>query len=126
MKTEVIFRGFEGFEHLKNFVQDSLEHAIGKLDLANVQEVKVIVGTTHSRRLGHPPSFSCEAVMKTRRRTFFAKKMDLNFQTSVRKCMKTLSQMFIDTARTRREKRRSVDRHQSAYDFNQLNQTIVA
>lgn len=126
MKTEIIFRGFEGFDHLKTFVQDTVDHAIGKLDLGNVQAIKVIVGTTHSRRLGHPPSFSCEAVMKTRKRTFFAKKMDLDFQSAVRKCARTISKMFIDTNRNTRDRRRSIDRHQSAYLFNQGDYTVVA
>lgn len=126
MKTEIIFRGFEGFDHLKTFVQDTLEHSIGKLDLGNVQAIKVIVGTNHSRRLGHPPSFSCEAVMKTRKRIFFAKKMDLNFQSAVRKCARTLSKMFIDTNRDARNRRRSIDRHQSVYLFNKTDYTLVA
>jgi hypothetical protein len=126
MKTNVIFRGFEGFDHLKTFVQDTIEHSIGKLDLGNVQEIKVIVGTTHSRRLGHPPDFSCEAVMKTRKRTFFAKKMDLDFHSAVRKCAKALSKIFINTNRNARDKRRSIDRHQSAFLFNQSDDTLVA
>ena len=126
MKTNVIFRGFEGFDHLKSFVLDSIEHSIGKLDLGNVQEIKVIVGTTHSRRLGHPPDFSCEAVMKTRKRTFFAKKMDLDFHSAVRKCAKALSKIFINTNRNARDKRRSIDRHQSAFLFNQTDYTLVA
>lgn len=126
MKTEIIFRGFEGFEHLKTFIHDTIEHSVGKLDLGNVQAIKVTVGTNHSRRLGHPPSFSCEAVMKTRKRTFFAKKIDLNFQASVRKCLRTLSKMFIDTNRDARDKRRSINRHQSAYLFNQTDYKLVA
>lgn len=126
MKTKVIFRGFEGFEHLKNFVQETVEHSLGKLDIGNVQEVKVIVGKTHSRRLGHPPSFSCEAVMKTRKRTFFAKKMDLDFQAAVRKCAKALSQIFINTNRNSRDRRRNIDRHQSAFLFNKTDYTLVA
>ena len=50
MKTKVIFRGFEGFDHLKSFVQETIEHSIGRLDHGNIHEIKVIVGTTHSRR----------------------------------------------------------------------------
>lgn len=126
MKTNVIFRGFEGFDHLKSFVQDTIEHSIGKLDLGNVQEIKVIVGTNHSRRLGRPPDFSCEAVMKTKRRTFFAKKMDLDFHSAVRKCAKALSKIFINSSRNARDKRRSIDRHQSAFLFNQTDYTLVA
>lgn len=126
MKTNIIFRGFEGFDHLKSFVQDTIEHSIGKLDLGNVQEIKVIVGTTHSRRLGHPPDFSCEAVMKTKKRTFFAKKMDLDFHSAVRKCAKALSKIFINTSRNARDKRRSINRHQSAFLFNQTDYTLVA
>ena len=120
MKTQVIFRGFEGLDHLKNFVQETLDHSIDKLELVNVDEVKVIVGTTHARRLGRPPTFQCEAMMKSRNRSFFAKKNDLDFQGSVRKCVKALSKLVINSTRTKRDKRRSTDRHQSAYDFNQF------
>lgn len=120
MKTQIIFRGFEGFDHLKSFVQETLEHSLGKLELGNVDEVKMIVGTTHARRLGRPPSFLCEAIMKSRNRSFFAKKIDLDFQNSVRKCVKALSRLVINSSRSKRDKRRGTDRHQSAYDFNQL------
>lgn len=126
MKTNVIFRGFEGFEHLKKFVVDTIEHSIGRLDLSNVREIKVIVGTTHSRRQGHPPDFSCEAVMKTNRRTFFAKKMDVNFHSAVRKCSKALSKIFINTKRNMRDKKRSVDHHQAAFFFNQSDITATS
>ncbi len=126
MKTNVIFRGFEGFDHLKSFVIDTIEHSIGKLDLGNIQEVKIIVGTTHSRRIGHPPDFSCEAVMKTKKRTFIAKKIDLDFHSAVKKCVKTLSKIFINTNRNARDKRRNIDRHQSAYIFNNKNYNQVA
>ena len=120
MKTQVIFRGFEGLDHLKSFVQETLEHSIGKLDLGSSDEIKVIVGTTHARRLGRPPTFVCESLMKSRNRSFFAKKNDIDFQSSVRKCVKALSKLVINSTRTKRDKGRSTDRHQSAYDFNQL------
>ncbi len=118
MKTQVIFRGFEGFDHLKKYVLDCLENTVGKLDTHSLDEVKVIVDTTHNRRLGHPPEFLCEALMRTRARTFFTKKIDKDFHASVKKCMKALSKTLINSTRAKRDKRRSQDRRQSAYEFN--------
>lgn len=118
MKTNIIFRGFEGFDHLRNYVQDCLDNSLGKLDLGQIDEIKVIVDTTHHRRLGHPPQFLCEAMMKTRNRNFFTKKTDLNFHASVKKCTRALAKIYVGMTRSRRDKRRSIDRHQSAYDFN--------
>jgi hypothetical protein len=119
MKTSVNFRGFEGFDHLQSYVQSSFEHMIGRLDLGNVQEVKVIVGTNRSRRPGRSPGFSCEAVLKSRHRQFFVRKTDNDFQVAVRKCVKALSKVFMNTTRNRRDsRRRNIDHHQEAYDFN--------
>lgn len=118
MKTNIIFRGFEGFDHLKTYVQECLDNSLGKLDLGKIDEIKVIVDTTHHRRQGHPPRFLCEAMMKAKNRTYFSKKTDANFQASVKKCAKALSKIYVSATRSQRDKRRSIDRHQSAYDFN--------
>lgn len=125
MKTQVTFRGFEALDHLRTYVEDCLNNSVGKLDLGHIDEVKVIVGTTNSRRLGHKPQFLCEAVMKTQRRVFFAKKIDLDFQSSVRKCMKALSKRLINTTRTRRDKRRSINRHQSTFEFHEMSSAVA-
>lgn len=116
MRTQIIFRGFEGLDHLKTYVLNCLEQYVGKLD-TNKGEVKIIVNTTHHRQ-SQPTEFLCEAIMKTRQRTFFTKKVDKDFYTSVKKCMKALSKSLINSNRAKRDKRRSVDHHQSAYDFN--------
>ncbi len=116
---QIIFRGFEGLDHLKVFVMDCLESTVGKIDTNNqTTEVKVILGTTHHRHLGQPPEFLCETLLKTKRRTFFTKKIDQDFYASVKKCMKALSKNLINSNRSKREKHRSMDRHQSIYDFN--------
>lgn len=119
MKTQIIFRGFEGFDHLKKYIIDSFESSVGKLDLSQVDDLKVIVGTTHARRLGHPPSFSCEAIMKSKRHTFFAKKTDAEMQNSVKKCMKAIARKFIHTSRALRDKRRNINRHEQIFQLNQ-------
>lgn len=118
MKAHIIFRGFEGFDHLKSYVLDCLEHTVGKLDTNKMKEIKIIIDTTHNRHQRQPPEFLCEAIMKTSHRTFFTKKIDKDFYTSVKKCMKALSKNLINNTRIKRDKRRSINRHQSVYDFN--------
>jgi ribosome-associated translation inhibitor RaiA len=118
MRTQIIFRGFAGLDHLKAFVLDSLEQSVGKLDTHKVDDVKVILDTTHHRHEGQPPEFLCEAIIKTRQRTFFTKKIDRDFHMSVKKCMKVIAKNLLNSNRAKRDKRRVLDRHQLAYDFN--------
>lgn len=125
MRTNIIFRGFEGFEHLRNYVQDSLDSSLGKLNLDKVDEIKIIIDTTHHRRLGHPPEFLCEAMMKTKNRQFFSKKTDVNFYQSVRKCTRAIAKAYISSTRSLRDKRRSINRKQNAYDFHEMAMTMA-
>ncbi len=125
MRTNIIFRGFEGFEHLRDYVQDCLDSSLGKLNLNSVDEIKVIVDTTHGRRLGHPPQFLCETVMKTKNRNFFAKKTDASFHHSIKKCTRAIAKTYVSSTRSLRDKRRGIDRKQSVYDLHSLEATVA-
>ncbi len=95
MKTNVVFKDFQGFEHLTSFVNEALESTLGKFEGKRPLEVKVILATTHARHHGQPMEFQCEALLTSnRQKNLFAKKTDVNFYTAVRSCMKTLEKII--------------------------------
>lgn len=95
MKTNIVFKDFEGFEHLHSFVNEALETTLGKFEGRRPVEVKVIVGTTHGNHQGQPPQFQCEAILTSNRnKNLFARKTHSNFYTAVRSCMKSLDRMI--------------------------------
>ncbi|MBC7741537.1 MAG: HPF/RaiA family ribosome-associated protein [Bdellovibrionaceae bacterium] len=107
MKTNVVFKDFQGFEHLLGFVNESLEATIAKYEQHRKLEVKVIVGTTHGRHQGQPPEFLCEAILTSNReKNLFARKSHTNFHSAVRSCMKALERIIRRETRTKLQSRR--------------------
>lgn len=105
MKTQITFRDFKGFDHLREYVQATIDQTVGKLDLGRFADVNIIVGTDHARNGdGGSPNFLCEATLKVKSQKIFVKKLDHDFQGSVRKCMKALSDIVVKKTRTRRHK----------------------
>ncbi len=126
MKTQITFRDFKGFDHLREYVQATIDQTIGKLDLSRFADVNVIVGTDHARHLdGRPPSFLCEATLKVKSQKIFVKKLDTDFQASVRKCMKAVSDILIKktTARRHKVRRGIANMAQMSYGINSLPST---
>lgn len=105
MKTQITFRDFKGFDHLREYVQATVEQTVGKLDLGRFADVNVIIGTDHARHAaGRSPNFLCEATIKVKSQKIFVKKLDADFQASVRKCMKAVSDILVKKTTARRHK----------------------
>lgn len=105
MKTQITFRDFKGFDHLREYVQTTIDQTIGKLDLGRLADVNVIIGTDHARHVdGKAPNFLCEATLKVKSQKIFVKKLDADFQASVRKCMKAATDILIKKSTARRHK----------------------
>ncbi len=106
MKTNVVFKDFQGFEHLNGFVNEAVEATLGKFEGRRPVEVKVIVGTTHAKHQGQPVQFECEALLTSNRsKNLFAKKKHANFYTAVKTCMKSLERIL------RREMKTKIQTH---------------
>lgn len=105
MKTQITFRDFKGFDHLREYVQTTIDQTVGKLDLSRFADVNIIIGKDHARHAdGGSPNFLCEATLKVKSQKIFVKKLDADFQTSVRKCMKAVSDILIKKTTARRHK----------------------
>ncbi len=115
MKTNVVFKDFQGFEHLLSFVNESLEATLAKYEHHRALEVKVIVGTEHGRHQGQPPEFFCEAILlSNREKNLFARKSNSNFHSAVRSCMKTLERNIRRETQTKIHSRRKSSRDLAA------------
>lgn len=106
MTTQINFRDFQGFEHLKEFVQLTVDQTIGKLDMSRFADVNITIGTDHARHDGRSPFFMCEATLKVKSQKVFVKKVDVDFQASVRKCMKAACQILVKKHTMKRQKHR--------------------
>ncbi len=118
MKTQITFRDFKGFGHLREYVQTTLDQTVGKLDLSRTADVNVIIGTDHARHVdGRSPDFLCEATIRVKSQKIFVKKLDADFQQAVRKCMKVLSDILVKKTTIRRHKIRKgiANRAQMSY-----------
>jgi ribosome-associated translation inhibitor RaiA len=105
MKTQITFRDFKGFDHLREYVQSTIDQTLGKLDLSRYADVNVIIGTDHARHTdGKSPNFLCEVTLKVKSQKIFVKKIDADFQASVRKCMKAASDILVKKTTARRHK----------------------
>ena len=105
MRKQITFRKFKGFDHLRDYVEMAFDQSIGKLDTSHFADVNIIIGTDHARHKdGRPPQFLCEATLKAKSQKIFVKKLDTDFQSAVRKCMKALSDIIIKKSTARRHK----------------------
>ena len=121
MKTQITFRDFKGFHHLREYVQATIDQTLGKLDSSGFADVTVIIGTDHARHIdGRSPNFLCEATIKVKSQKIFVKKINSDFQTSVKKCIKALSDIIVKKTKARRQKLRRgmVNMAQVSYDNN--------
>lgn len=121
MKTQITFRDFKGFDHLREYVQATIDQTLGKLDLTRFADVNIIVGTDHARHAdGRVPQFLCEATLKVKSQKIFVKKLDADFQASVRKCMKAVTDILVKKTTARRHKiRRGISNMaQMSYDLS--------
>ena len=102
MKTNVVFKDFQGFEHLNSFVTEALEATLAKFENKRTFDVKVIVGKAHAKHQGQPIHFQCEAIVTSdRKKNIFAKKVDENFYLAVKDCMKNLERLIRREIKTR-------------------------
>jgi ribosome-associated translation inhibitor RaiA len=119
MKTNVVFKDFQRFEHLVGFVNDALAATLGKYEGNKPLEVKVILATTHARHHGQPMEFQCEALLTSnRRKNLFAKKTHVNFYTAVKSCMKTLEKIIGREMHSKIKSRRHKKLEQPPYNYS--------
>ena len=107
MTTQITFRDLKGFDHLREYVQATINQTVGKLNLSRSTDINIIIRTDHGRQAdGRPPVFLCEATLKDKSQKIFVKKFDADFQTSVRKCMKAVTDILVKRSAARRHKTR--------------------
>jgi|JI6StandDraft_1071083.scaffolds.fasta_scaffold314843_2 ribosome-associated translation inhibitor RaiA len=111
MKTSLQFRNFDGFDHIKSFVEDSLDHSIGKFESWRHFDIHMVMSTVKGRTETHRPIFECELMLKGKgvKRPIIVKKMNSDFYQSVRSCLKATEKIFRRSSKIRVTDRRHVE-----------------
>lgn len=110
MNTSVQFRNFDGFDHIKNFVENSVDIALGKFEAWRDFETHVVLRTVKARTLTHAPVFECELVMigKGLLRPVVVKKKNSDFYLALRDCIKASEKILRRASKARVSKRRHI------------------
>jgi len=87
MKTTVQFKNFEGFEHIRTFVEDLVDQALARFESSRHLSAHVILGTVKAGT--HKPIFECEFLIKGTgiRSPIIIKKKDSDFYQALRSCI---------------------------------------
>jgi ribosome-associated translation inhibitor RaiA len=90
MKTLVQFRNFEGVDHLKQFVESSINQTVGKFESWRHFNIHVVLGMVKGRTDLQRPIFECELLINGRGlgRPIVVKKINSDFYQVVRSCLK--------------------------------------
>jgi ribosome-associated translation inhibitor RaiA len=106
----VQFRNFEGFEHLRSFVEKAANQTLGRFESWKNFETHIVLATVKSRTTTHAPVFECELLMKSRglQKPIVVKKESSNFYQAVRNCVKASEKIL----RRESKVRVSIRRHE--------------
>lgn len=63
MTTMIHFKGFEGFQHHYDFIEEQLARTIGRHEHARPMKVEAFVFTGNARKEFRSPEFHCEVVI---------------------------------------------------------------
>jgi ribosome-associated translation inhibitor RaiA len=108
MKTSIQFRNFDGLNHLKSFVEESVDQSIGKFESWRHFDIHVVMNTAKGRSDSHRPVFECELLIKGQgvNRPIFVKKINTDFYQSVRSTLRAAEKIFRRTSKIRVTNRR--------------------
>jgi ribosome-associated translation inhibitor RaiA len=111
MRTSMQFKNFDGFEHLREFVLESVEHTLGKFESHRDFETQIILGAEKRMGDGHKPVFECEILLRGKgiHKPIVAKKKNIDFYQAVRSCLRASEKILRRTSRIRVSKRRRAD-----------------
>lgn len=108
MKTSILFRNFDGLDHLKNFVEESVDQSIGKFESWRHVDIHIVMSTAKGRSDLHRPIFECEMLIKGKgvTRPIIVKKINTDFYQSVRSSLRAAEKIFRRTSKIRVTNRR--------------------
>ena len=114
MKTKIQFRTIEELDHLKTFVEDTVEQSLRKFESWHNFDVRLVLGTAKGRSHSHRPIFNCELILKCNEfsRPIIVRKLNSNFYHMVRDCLKSAEKIL-----RRSSKIQTTVRRNNEYEF---------
>lgn len=108
MRLDLQFRNFQGLDHIRDYVETTIEQVLGKFETGRQFDVQVFMGMVKARSTTHAPVFECEVLVngKGLKRPIFAKKTSSDFYKAVRSCLKATEKNLRRTSRIRVTRRR--------------------
>ncbi len=96
MKTNIIFKNFEGFEHIRNFVEDATEKSLGKFERSKEFIASVICGVRRHTDNNNQSVFDCEVILSPGNNAHktVVKRSGPNFYTSIKECLRTAERIL--------------------------------
>ncbi|MBK7963842.1 MAG: HPF/RaiA family ribosome-associated protein [Bdellovibrionales bacterium] len=122
MRTSIQFRSLEGLDHIRSYVENSVDQAVGKFESWRQFDTHVILGMAKTRSSTHKPVFECEVLVKGKglQRTIFTKKTSADFYQAVRSSLKTVEKIL-----RRASKIRVSDRRHPEFEIKNNQETVA-
>lgn len=108
MQINLQFRNFEGLDHIRDYVESSVDQFLGKFESWRQFDVQIFMGMVKARSATHVPVFECEVLVngKGLQRSIFAKKASPDFYKAVRSCLKATEKSLRRASKIRVSHRR--------------------
>lgn len=122
MRTSIQFRNLEGLDHIRSYVENSVDQTVGKFESWRQFDAHVTLGMAKTRSTNHKPIFECEVLIKGKglQRPIFTKKTNADFYQALRSSLKAAEKIL-----RRASKVRVSDRRRAEVDSTTI-QEIVA
>ena len=109
MNKNAVFKGFEVFDHHREFINKSAQSSIGKFERAKAFQVNVMVRRLEHGAKNNQDSFECEISVNGdfNSKNIFQKKNGSNFYNTVRGAFKAVEQSLRKESKTRITKKKN-------------------
>jgi ribosomal subunit interface protein len=89
MKTTTQFKNISGLEHIRNFVENSINQSLGKFEAWREFDAHVVMRTAKARSDSHKPVFESELVIEGKglNRPIIVKKKNSDFYQAFNACI---------------------------------------
>ncbi len=109
MNTNVQFINLNGFNHMRLFVEASVDRSLGKFDAADKLDTNVSLGVARARTETQSPLFECEVLITGNGRWFrpiVVKKENTDFYKAFKECLNSAEKGLRRQSKLRSSSRR--------------------
>jgi ribosome-associated translation inhibitor RaiA len=110
MKTLIRCKNFEQSSQIRDFIEESLDHSVGKFEAWRGFEAEITLKNLRGRSASHYPQFECELLIRGKKigHPIFVKKESPNLFHAVHDCLKVCEKILRRSAKIRVSNRRHI------------------